>query len=240
VAGVRVRILQVVHGFPPFDNAGTERSTFDLCRELIRRGHTVGVFFRADPGNEADFLEGGHPAKLSSYGTSNLTAYVHYRSIDEDWIRQHPRQFRLSYWDESVESAFRSVLDDFRPEVVHFQHLIRLSASLLPIARGNWYRAVILTLRDYWFLCPKIKLIRSMPEPMPKYPVRFEKGRQFYRTNEDQDAPELDLCLATVPTVCPAWPLKQGTTSGRLLNCYGGLLPPCLACSPVRDRRGTP
>ena len=41
-----MRIVQVVHGFPPQDRAGTEILTLELSRALQARGHQVTVVAR--------------------------------------------------------------------------------------------------------------------------------------------------------------------------------------------------
>jgi rhamnosyltransferase len=43
----RLRILYVVHGFPPDSHAGTEIYTLNLARGMAARGHTVAVLTRA-------------------------------------------------------------------------------------------------------------------------------------------------------------------------------------------------
>ena len=41
-----MRILHLIHGYPPAYNAGSEVYTQTLAREQVRRGHTVSVFSR--------------------------------------------------------------------------------------------------------------------------------------------------------------------------------------------------
>jgi hypothetical protein len=45
-----MRILQVIHAFPPYSEAGSENYTRALAQALCRLGHEVAVFHRvADP-----------------------------------------------------------------------------------------------------------------------------------------------------------------------------------------------
>ena len=65
----------------------------------------------------------------------------------------------LSYRNRAAEHAFVAVAQRFQPDVVHVQHALHLSASLLPAcAAYGW--PTVLTLHDYWFICPTVQLLR--------------------------------------------------------------------------------
>jgi glycosyltransferase involved in cell wall biosynthesis len=53
-----------------------------------------------------------------------------------------------------IDRAIEQVLDEFRPECVHAQHLLNLSTGLVPAARRVG-ACVVLTLHDYWLSCPR-------------------------------------------------------------------------------------
>jgi glycosyltransferase involved in cell wall biosynthesis len=60
--------------------------------------------------------------------------------------------------DEPVtEASFRSVLDSFRPDVVHFQELLCLPSSLIDLAAHAGVPTVM-TLQDYGPLCSTLRL----------------------------------------------------------------------------------
>ena len=145
-----LRVLYVVHGFPPDTWAGTEVYTLELALEIQRRGHDVAVMSRvpAATGTEpprADFSVErqdfrGLPVWRMTYGLGQ-------------------QQLRDSYQLPGAESAFRDVLDQVKPDVVHFQHLIHLSAGLPLICRELGVPTVM-TVNDYWALCARVQLIR--------------------------------------------------------------------------------
>jgi glycosyltransferase involved in cell wall biosynthesis len=54
-----------------------------------------------------------------------------------------------------VERAFQQVLADEQPDVVHLNHLVDLSPRFPMLAREAG-AAVVLTLHDFWFACPRI------------------------------------------------------------------------------------
>ncbi len=66
---------------------------------------------------------------------------------------------KATYIDAKVEEKFRELLIEIKPDCIHFQHLIGLSASLLKIAKEKGIPTV-LTLHDYWFICPIITLLK--------------------------------------------------------------------------------
>jgi glycosyltransferase involved in cell wall biosynthesis len=72
------------------------------------------------------------------------------------------QQFWHTFRDTRIESSFRALLADIRPDVVHFQHVQGVSAALIEAAAG-WPRVV--TLHDYWFFCATSQLVRPDGSP---------------------------------------------------------------------------
>ncbi|MFH0944243.1 MAG: glycosyltransferase [Planctomycetota bacterium] len=141
----RLKILFVVHGFPPETTAGTEVLTFSLARALQRRGHEVIVFHRvADQSMENYAVSEGTYEGLRVIRIAN---HLDYGNIQQ------------TFHNHAVEEAFRGLLRRERPDVVHFEHLIHLSAALPRICRAEGVPSV-LTLNDFWFRCPTVQLIR--------------------------------------------------------------------------------
>ena len=119
-----MRILQVVHGYPPEKRGGAELVTATLAQALVRRGHEVTVFARTAAAAAEEFS-------------------VRQAAPDADGVRvvrvvnnlSHASHFRLAYDHPFLDEAFQRVLTDTRPDVVHVQHVIHLSGSVLR-ARG--------------------------------------------------------------------------------------------------------
>ncbi|HUT53880.1 MAG TPA: glycosyltransferase [bacterium] len=151
-----MKILYVVHYFLPRHQAGTEIYTALLARAMRAKGHEVTVFTSED----------GRPAS----GRFELKS--------DDWegmsvlrlMRGEPPDFARSYSDPEIDGIFRSVLNDERPDAVHFQHVFRLSAGMIGAAKESGARTIV-TLADYWFICPPILLLRPghdlCPGPEP-------------------------------------------------------------------------
>ena len=142
-----IKVLYVVHGFPPDTWAGTEVYTLGLARGLAARGHEVAVFTRtpAGPDGPADFsVEEGTFEELRVWRMTHRL--------------EHP-DLRASYEQPAAEAAFARVLATEQPDVVHFQHLIHTSTSLVRVAKDAGC-ATVVHCHDYWGLCPRVQLIR--------------------------------------------------------------------------------
>ena len=142
-----MRILQVVHGYPPERWGGAELVTATLVQALARRDHAVTVFARTADATAEEFS-------------------VREDAPDTDGVRVvrvvnnlgHASQFRLEYDHPFLDEAFHRVLTDSRPDVVHVQHVIHLSGSVLQASAQLGY-PVVLSLHDFFFACARIHLV---------------------------------------------------------------------------------
>ncbi len=140
-----MRILQVVHGFPPAANGGTEAYVRDLSLALASAGDQVAVFTR-----HADFNARDLSVK---------------RSVD-DRIEVHSlnntfhscSSFEASYAHPRIEEIAGDFLDQWQPEVVHVQHLTCLSTGI-PRQAARRGIPVVMTLNDYWLMCHRGQLV---------------------------------------------------------------------------------
>jgi len=113
-----MRVLHLVHQYPPEYVGGTEIYTQVLARHQIERGHEVGVFYRraADrPGLERRMEEGVHVWAASDGPVSPQ------------------RRLAAIFGSPALRRGWRQVLDEFAPQIVHVQHLMGLPASLLRV-----------------------------------------------------------------------------------------------------------
>ena len=136
-----MKILQVAHGFPPDQMAGAEVYTWTVSRELARRGHEVHAL--------APAVREGHP--LHALIEEELDG-VHVLRLNRP--EQRPVRLEASYVDRAVDEVFADLLGRLRPDVVHVQHTVGLSAGILPKARSLGV-PVVFTLHDFWYQCPR-------------------------------------------------------------------------------------
>lgn len=141
-----MRILQVVHAFMPESMGGTEVQTYRISRALQARGHEVAVLYRvADVAHpENDMLPGDYGGLPVCRLVNNFT-----------WTH-HPD---YQHYNPGSDAAFSSLLDRFRPDIVHFQHLGGgLSTSWVGLLQRRGL-PMILTLHDYWGMCYRSNLL---------------------------------------------------------------------------------
>lgn len=142
-----MRVLQVTNGYPPAARGGVETYTQAVAQALAGRGHAVEVFARLSALGEPEYAV--HHDSLNG---------IPVRSIVND-LTDAPR-FEQRYRNARVDAGFVDHLAAFRPEVVHVQHVLGLSATLLAAARARGV-GVVVTLHDFWWVCPRATLLTA-------------------------------------------------------------------------------
>jgi glycosyltransferase involved in cell wall biosynthesis/GT2 family glycosyltransferase len=145
-----LRILHVVHGFPPVNRAGTETYTYYLAMAQASMGNDVSVFC---------WVVDGTKTRYSVMDEEQQGVRIR-RVVNNFDNACEPLGF---YPDENIERAFASYLDEVRPYVVHFQHLMGLSSSLPYVAREHGC-STVMTLHDFWPVCTRIQLVDAREE----------------------------------------------------------------------------
>ncbi len=141
-----MRLLLVANGLPPRSWAGVELDTYTLAHALAER-HDVWLYVRAEDHARPNYThwdEVDGPLKVRRV-VNNLA---------------DPDDFVARFRNPTIERGFDDYLDRVRPDVVHFQHLVGLSAPLLARARSRGIPSV-LSLHDFWWICPRIQLLRA-------------------------------------------------------------------------------
>ena len=137
-------VVQVVHDFLPGHPHGTENYTYHLAKEL-QKISKVYVFCR-----ERNDSSG------KDFSKDELFDGLRVRRL----YFNPPLTFEATYQNSFVDREFERFLDVIKPDIVHFQHLVRLSASMVETAKRR-HIPTILTLHDFWFLCPQIQLLTN-------------------------------------------------------------------------------
>jgi len=136
----RLRILQVVHGYPPREHAGAELCCAYLSGELLRRGHEVRVFARTDDRSLPAFSV--QAEEVDGVPVVRANCPTEYAASLEEMYAQ-PRATAL----------FEAELAR-KPDIVHIHHLYGMSTDFVERARKAGAK-VVLTLHDFWYLCPR-------------------------------------------------------------------------------------
>lgn len=155
-----MKIVLPVHHFPPHYSAGAELYTLRLARWLLVHGHEVEVVCveRINHGDEGELL----------------AEYDNYQDVPV-WrlsfnLNQAAATFDWSYANPLIGRWFAGYLERFRPDLVHLQSGYLLGAGVLEAARVQGVPTA-LTLHDFWFICPRITLLRGDGQVCEKIPT---------------------------------------------------------------------
>ena len=145
-----MKIIIAVHHFPPRYTSGAELRAYRTAAWLQDQGHDVHVIcVEAIDSGDGDGLTFGDntydglPVRRLSF---NLTAA--------------PDPFTWAYDNPWIGEHLRRYLIDLEPDVFHLISGYLMSGSALRAAVDLDIPTVV-TLTDFWFLCPRITLLRS-------------------------------------------------------------------------------
>lgn len=147
-----MKVLFAVHGYPPELRGGTEGSTQALARSAAAHGIEVMVV--------AGSLEHGEEFSISEEVDRDprTAAGVRVR-------RMHRSDLYFDHWQklhsDEVGRAFSNILEEWRPDVVHVMHWLRLSDDLVLRAARAGIPSLV-TLNDHLSSC--LLSLRVHPE----------------------------------------------------------------------------
>jgi glycosyltransferase involved in cell wall biosynthesis len=147
-----MRILYVIHQFYPESSSGTERFLLNLACSMQRSGHHVDIVTYSFA-ERSEFHRSG----------SLLTKQYQYKGISITAVRHDKVGMNLStsVEDSSILSFARGVLgaQSGGYDWIHIVHPMRLTSfAISAMEAGIPY---VLTLTDFWMICPKINLRTS-------------------------------------------------------------------------------
>jgi glycosyltransferase involved in cell wall biosynthesis len=145
--GQGMKILISSNVYPPNFIGGAELITHQQAKVLRNAGHEV-VVCAGDIGGRVKRYE----CVREKYDSLDV-----YRIglLPEDY---HPE--RLNFFHRKVEERFSELLESFSPDVVHLHNVVGLSVGLISLSRDSGAKTVV-TLHDYWAVCPKNTILDS-------------------------------------------------------------------------------
>ncbi len=123
------RLLQLVHGYPPRQSAGTEQYARRLADGLTARGWDVHTLAVAPDAGAAPY------AIIEAPGLTRVANNAPYAGL------------RRGASDPAIDRVVADLALRFRPDIVHVQHLTSLSTTFRVDAPLVW------TLHDAWAWC---------------------------------------------------------------------------------------
>ncbi|MEW6405986.1 MAG: glycosyltransferase family 4 protein [Chloroflexota bacterium] len=145
-----MKILLISHFFPPTHNAGAEKRTLGYALSLLGLNHEVQVVC-ADQWEEGKKYWNGY--------VDEIYQNIPVRRIHLNW-KLAPDPNRYLYNNPVVEQHLRKWLTEWKPDIVHITSCLTLSASVINAAKDQNV-PIVLTLTDFWFICPRVNLIRQ-------------------------------------------------------------------------------
>lgn len=176
-----MRILIAVHHYPPQRIGGAELVAQRQARWLIRQGVESRVVF----------------VESVSYGATRVTWQDDI--LDGVPVRRLNLQYpdataalRAAFENAPLTAHFQEVISEWKPDIVHLISGYLLGTAPLIAAKRCKVPSVV-TLTDFWFLCPTIQLLKGDgtlcqgPEPLECARCLFDNRRVFRAI--DQRAP---------------------------------------------------
>ena len=127
-----MNILAITHNYYPENNAGIELYVHALLTQLSRE-HNV-MLYSLSRSRTRTMTESGHPYRIVINSKKSSARKI------------------LG----SLEQCIRS----FNPDVVHIHHLMNMGIGI-PLFLQKQNIPYVITLHDYWFLCPRVRLIKG-------------------------------------------------------------------------------
>ncbi|MCR5124284.1 MAG: glycosyltransferase [Treponema sp.] len=140
-----MKILLVIHGYPPFYMAGSEVYTYNLARELAK-SNEVYVFHRIED-----------KSKPLYQITDTVSEGVKIRYVNN--YEPEKANFYDKYLNPKIDDMFRDYVRIVNPDVVHIGHLSHLSTQIPIIAKREFGLPVLFTIHDFWMFCHRGQLI---------------------------------------------------------------------------------
>jgi len=151
------RVLHLVHGWPPWNSAGTEV----YARRLVLRQaawREVAVYARlAAPGRDL-----GEALEVEDGG-------ARVRLVVNNFTQRDPLS-RNALHDRRLAADFRKLLEETRPDLLHVHHLAGHAATLPGLAARRGI-PILYQIQDWWAPCARANLLdaerRLCPGPSP-------------------------------------------------------------------------
>lgn len=145
-----MKIVISVHHFPPDRIGGAELRAFDMAMWLTQMGHEVRIVTVRNLENDE---QSGIRWSDEEYRG------IHVRRLTLVLQTKETMRFVSLYDNSLIEKNLREYLETFQPDVFHMISGYLLGAGAVKAARSLGI-PVTITLTDFWFICPRINMLK--------------------------------------------------------------------------------
>jgi glycosyltransferase involved in cell wall biosynthesis len=145
-----MKILFVTLFLPPFRYSGTEVYTLNLAKRFLSLGHDVEILCAEDWENGSSYWNG--------VSSDTLEGILVHR-IHLNWKKAiNPN--RVLYHSYSVQIYLNKLLTQNHYDIVHITSVVTLGIGVFKSVHQHGV-PLVLTLTDFWFICPNLHLLRA-------------------------------------------------------------------------------
>ena len=138
-----MRILHLIHQYPPEFVGGSELHTQRLARRQAAAGHEVAVFTRVPGSGMTTREDTGVRIYAAGHGTTTPT-----------------QRFLATWGDGDLTAGFDRALEAVQPDLIHIQHMMGQPYAIFRRIRTAQIPAVM-TLHDFWWVCANAQLLTN-------------------------------------------------------------------------------
>lgn len=160
-----MKILKIIHGYPPEYNAGSEVYSQSICNELTKNNEVI-LFSREENEYEPDF-------KIRKDTTEH--GILHYRV--------NMARSKDGYNHPLLNERFGTLVEEIKPDIAHIGHLNHLSIGIIDELHSKKI-PILFTLHDFWLMCPRGQFLQR----------NFEGSNQFKLCEKQEDNVCPDAC----------------------------------------------
>ena len=139
-----MRILKVMHGFPPDYMAGSEVYSYHLTTELAKQNLEVFLFTRVENQFDKDYTI--YDEKINNINIRRVNKST------RDYL------YEEKFFDDNIDTLFEKYLLEVKPDIVHIGHLSHLSTNIIKIIKSHNIH-IVYTIHDFWLFCVRGQLI---------------------------------------------------------------------------------
>ncbi|MDO8869861.1 MAG: glycosyltransferase [Methanobacteriaceae archaeon] len=144
-----IKIMHIGHGFLPMRTGGSIKNAMNLMKFQAKKGNEVHYFFS---GRYYPFSK----TMIKNYKKDGI---IMHELINSPIL---PSKCALENKKEvyEFENLFREIIKSNKPDIIHIQEILGLPYSLIDILKEELGIPIVMTLHDYYPLCPTVKLYR--------------------------------------------------------------------------------